>query len=480
MIGELRRFSGALVAMLLALAAIGGVWWTSRPAPPPPPPPAIFRFEKEDLVAFKVDRSDGTVLSFHQRPDGQWEAPDLGWRPSRSMVRRVAHQLHQLAARAEVVKEPGDPALYGLGPDAIRVHLALRDGGSLDLEVGDPNPSSVSWYVRAMPSGTVFIVAKAAVDYFRLPLDSFREDRFATLDADDARAITAVIDGNAMSFERVDEKRWEMLTPTAQPADRDQVRTLLGRVAALRAERFVQDGREGLAALGLDPPRSTISIAFGSAEPVNLWVGDPVEASDPPQVYVYRQEDDATYAARAGFLETWRLSPEAFRDRALVRRSLAEVESATVTVGAEAVTITRSADDWRWPGGGAAPGATPGRVVAAAVGLRARAFPEPEPPDAGMEAPLATVDLAFAGGERTRILLGSRWTIEVDPGPPPPARPGEPPRPSGPRTQARQWVTVGTSGVVEIDGALFDLCEDLVREFRRERQREAERDWTPQ
>jgi hypothetical protein len=392
------------------------------------------------------------------------------------MVRRVAHQLHDLAARAEVVKNPGDPALYGLGPDAIRVRLELRDGTGLDLEVGDPNPSSVSWYVRSLPSGTVFIVAKAAVDYYRLPIDSFREDRFATLDADDAVRIDAVIDGRPMAFERTDPKRWAMITPVAQPADRDQVRTLLGRVAALRADGFVQDGREGLAAFGLDPPRSTLAISFANAEPVTLWVGDPVPDTDPPLVYVHRVEDDATYRARAGFLETWRQSPEAFRDRMLIRRSVDEVRTATVTVGDESVAITRSADDWRWPGGGVAPGATPGRVVSAAAGLRARTFPETPPPDSGLGAPVATVELRFDDGG-ARIALGRAWSVEIDPGPPPPARPGEPPRPTGPRTQQRQWASVDGGPAVEVDGALFDLCEDLVREYRRERQREAERDW---
>jgi hypothetical protein len=211
---------------------------------------------------------------------------------------------------------------------------------------------------------------------------------------------------------------------------------------------------------------------------VTLQVGDPVPDTDPPLVYVYRVEDDATFTARAGFLETWRLPPEEFRDRALVRHALADVVAATVRVGDEEVTIRTSADEWRWPSGGVAPGATPGRVVSAAVGLRAREFPDPPPADPGLDAPAATVDLELNSGERVRILLGKTWEIEVDPGPPPPSRPGEPPRPTGPRKQKRQWAAVADSGPVEVDGALFDVCEDLVREYRRERQREAERDYT--
>lgn len=392
---ELRRFRGAGLAMA-ALLGVGALWWLGDDTPITPErayQPALFQFEKEDVVGITVVRPDRTIAL--AQVDGVWRAQGEPWRPSRSMIRRVAYQIHDLTARAVVADGVTDLDAYGVGDDAITVELALRDGRAVKFAVGDPNPTSVSWYVRPLPGDVVYTVKKAALDYYALSLEEFRERRFAWLDADQADAIDVTIGGEVSRFERVGERKWRMRAPVDQRADTEAIRTMLGRTGALKATQFIEDAPADKAKYGLDAPVAVVVIHQGTGEAVTLEVGALVPDADPPERYVFRVEDDTVYAAKDAFLEAYQHSPEELRDKTLVGRHPWDVRSYRVDRGPESIEITHGKDDWRWPDGSPVPGSTPERVAANATEAEAKAFFDAEVPAAGLTPPWATVTLRF-------------------------------------------------------------------------------------
>ena len=95
-----RRFTGTLVAALLLAAVVLGVrWWEvgQGTATNPSQPPAVFRFDKGEVVGFRVVRDDLDLTV--RREHGVWRALGRSWVPSAAVIRRVAHQLHELDAR---------------------------------------------------------------------------------------------------------------------------------------------------------------------------------------------------------------------------------------------------------------------------------------------------------------------------------------------------------------------------------------------
>jgi hypothetical protein len=145
----------------------------------------------------------------------------------------------------------------------------------------------------------------------------------------------------------------------------------------------------------------------------------------------------------------------------------------TVEAGGESVDLARTTDGWRWPGGAAVSGSTPERLAERASGLTAIAFGADPPYE--LDPPWATVTLTFTGGERVPIELGRKFEVERPAPPPgPPLRPGEPPPPSAPRTEVRRVARVGNEiGVV--GGELGESVDDLMREYGRKRDRDAEK-----
>jgi len=294
------RLRGVSLALGALVVLLWGAWAVERRAAPPAvaAPVAVFRFDEEDLVGFRVERGDETIAV--RRRAGVWEMTGASWRPRLATVRRVAHQLHDLDARATVSE--GDPSVYGLGPDATRVTLLLADGAEHTLRVGDLNPTGVSVYIQPGGSGPIRVVQKAAMDVFSEPILHYREDRITAFDTPDAVALTVTVHGETLRVERTGAASWHQTVPTAQPAPRDAVRRLLGGVAALRVQRFVADAPDDRADWGLAPPLHTLEVVLGSGRVVAVEVGAAVPGADPALRFVYLPADDAVYAVKDGFL----------------------------------------------------------------------------------------------------------------------------------------------------------------------------------
>lgn len=448
----IHRFRGTLLALAALIALLGvAALIELRPASVPDRavPDPIFRFEKEDLVGFVIERP-GERLAIRNE-GGTWTVEGRPWRPNRSMIRRVAHQLHDLDARADVVADTSDPRRYGFGEDATRVEVSLADRRKLGFEVGDPNPTSVSWYMRVTsdgdPNGRIYVVKKSAMDLWRLDAEAFREDRIATFDADEAVRIVATVDGRTVDVERTGEGRYRQRAPVDQPASRDAVRTMLGRISGMRAMGYVADHPTDLARWQLDPPLHRIVVTLDSGETISLRLGAGVPGADPPQRWALLEEDDAVYAIKDGLLDSFRLSDDALRDRELVGRHEWDLETLGVQRGGESVALRRTSDGWRWPDDQAVPGSTPKRVAGRAAELRAVTFPAGPP---ALDPVWATVELGFPDGATTRIDLGAR-------------------------SETEQLARVDGGSVAEVDASLAEAIEDLFREYTRKQDRDADK-----
>ena len=467
----MKRFQGTIIAavvLVLVLIVVASQQKPTRSRDDIRQTPALFSFEKKSLQKVTIERPDLSLELVNQ--DGSWVAVGHPWEPSASMLRRVAHQHHDLTARAVVAEHANAEELdrYGLGDGAITVHLWLEGGEEVQFVAGDPNPSNVSYYIRPLPGDAVYVVKKSALDYFALPLESFREHRVNGFDADDADAIAATVDGRELAVHRTGEKQWSMTAPVAQEADREEVRALLGRISAMKVQRFVADAptEDERAKLGLVPAQHRISVSLSTGRTLTVEVGDAVPG-EPDHVYVYKVEDNAIYEVRNGFLDSYRHEPERYRRKRLFTFDDGAVVRAEVTQAGKTLEIRRTSDGWRWPDDQPISGSTPRRVVGQATDLSARAFLETRPSDAALDPADRRVVLHGADGVLGEIGLGACFEI-----PPPEDMPEEFARP-----EKRCYAAVpGRTETFEISAGLESVIEDLFREHARKADKDEKRD----
>ena len=466
----MKAFRGTIL-LAVVVFAVWGLVKVFDPAPEvlPDSPPQLFVFEKQDVVRVQVDRTgDSLVLA---ETDAGWIIESTGFPASRSMVNRVKHQLHDLTARATVVEDPDEKALYGLSKHGIEVTLTFRDASTLQFLAGDPNPSSVSYYIQPLPGETVYTVKKSAVDYYALTLDEFRERRFASFDSKDADALEADLPGGRkLRFQRVGERLWEMLDPVEMYASRDEIRSLLGRVAALKVRDFVEDlpadGSGDLGRYGLAPPRARFEVRFGSREPLVLLMGSPVtDDEDESHAYFQLEGERTVYTAKQGLLEDYLQDPAEFRLRRFMRTDHSEVSIVELDLQpgpddedlSGQVSLRYMGDVWQWgEDGRPVPGSTPERVAMRTAGVKAEEFVADRPSGLvayGLDQPRARVTLTTEAGDKRTLLLGgrgeSRFTHED-------------------REIERYYAKVeGEQPVYLVDRGVLSVLKDAVREHRR-------------
>jgi hypothetical protein len=479
----MRAFRGTLLAAA-ALVILAVVVLVMRPElleGEPEGPPRLFEFEKHELVRVEVARPDGRTLALAEQ-DGRWTIEGTDFTAGRSMVNRVKHQLHDLTARATVVEDPEQPELYGLGDNAVRVKLEMRDGDSLEFLAGDPNPSSVSYYIQPLPGGVVYTVKKSAVDYYSLTLDEFRERRFATFDSKDATRIQATLrlDGGpaSLDIERVGDREWEMRAPIEMAANDDKVRRLLGRVSALKASDFEElpEGparAERVTDAGLDAPRADITIRFGSRDPLRVQVGADAPSDNRLEelAYMLLDGDDTLYVARRGLLEEFAQDPAELRNRRVVRMKAADVVSVDAWLRADGDDdlegnhgVRFAAEQWLWKDGVPVPGSTPERVARTLADLEVDRFVEDGAADLsgyGLAEPVARVVLTDAEGAERVVLIGIEGEALID-------AEGHP--------RPRRFAAIeGDPAVYLVDDRSLNVVRDLIREGNRKAKKDAEK-----
>lgn len=481
----MKQFRGTLIALALLLAAVGAFFALQPHELTPKERKALkgkeqgvelFNFEKSDLVKVEVSRPDGTIV-LTEKPDGWWIEGDPH-RASKNMVNRVKHQLHDLVARATVVDTPDDPALYGLGASAIHVKLTFRDGSLKEFDAGDPNPSGVSFYIRPTDTGAIYTVKKSAVDYYSLSLSEFRERRFASFDSKDVDALEATLaDGTVLSFQKSGERQWDMLSPKKIPAADDEVRSLMGRVSAMKAIQFIADEPTpaDLAAYGLDKPRLAVLLRFSGREPMTLLVGKPTGEKDGEYSLSYAKlaEESPVYAVRDGLLEDYAQDPEGFRLKRFARvdenKLTTLVATFTPTAPDDAdlagtVTVKQATSRWSWDDGVPVSGSTPRRLASRAADISSDAFVAESAPDAtyGFDKPTVTIQMTTEDGTARTLLVGKAAPPENDPD-------GHP--------RDRWYARVAEFPEVYIvDDGVVDVTKDLMREHGRHARGEAEQE----
>ena len=464
---------------LLVLLIVGALVWVLKPevfVAEPVGTPQLFRFEKHELVRVEVSRSDDSQVILVEE-NGIWKLEGTDHEAGRSMVNRVKHQLHDLTARASVVEQSENLVLYGLGENAIHVVLTMRDGRRVEFDVGDPNPTSVSYYIQPKDSDRIYTVKKAAVDYYSLTLNEFRERRFASFDSKDVTAISAKLtlpDANhTILLERAGDRAWQLKSPLEMDADHDHARRLMGRVSAMKAVRFEAREDGDLARYGLDSPRADITIRFASRPALRIRVGDPAVSDQKHDVlaYMLMDEGDTIYVARSGLLEDFATDPKTLRNRRVVQMNAEDVVAVDAFLRSDGVDdlsgeghIRYAAEQWVWQDGVPVSGSTPKRVARRFAEMQADAFVSENPASLhlyGLDEPRARIELRDREENVRTVLIGDEGEPIVDP--------------DG-NEHPRHYAMVGAQGSVYlVSMGVLEVVRDLVRESGRKDARDLEK-----
>jgi hypothetical protein len=138
---------------------------------------------------------------------------------------------------------------------------------------------------------------------------------------------------------------WRLTTPNDVPAATSEVETLLTSLESLEIEEVVAEQPARLADYGLEPPRSTITLAVDGSAPITVLLGE--KTPDATAVYAKLGSQArllAVPAFQAGGLEK---KPFDLRDREVLHAQREDVQRLEVSGPEGTYTLVKGAkDDW--------------------------------------------------------------------------------------------------------------------------------------
>lgn len=396
----------------------------------------LLQFTTEDVRALTITDADGTIAL--ARTDDTWRitAPHQ-LAADQTAVDGIVNRLQSADQERLVEEAPDDLGRFGLAEPGLTVSLELADGTHHELAFGDGTPVGFNVFVKRGDGEAVYIAAASIKDAVGKSLFDLRDRKvMAFTDADVARveiegeALTATVERQPDRGDGID--RWALSAPLAAPADAQTVSGLLQRLRTSNAVAFAADEPtdEQIAEFGLDRPSVTVRLWTGDDAAHTLLIGG--EATEPAGRYARRAGSDAIMVVPANLVSGLPASVTALRNRTVVEFARDRVNGIALDNGDDGVRLEKDGADWhiRAPRALDGDAGAVSSLLTAALGLRARAFPEGDPDGArfGFGDPHRRVSFALEAlpgeaseegqpAETVTLLVGAATEVDAAAGP---------------------------------------------------------------
>jgi hypothetical protein len=224
------------------------------------------------------------------------------------------------------------------GETVLRLGAEVPTGGELIASVGDD----------------VYVVADTILTQVDREPGSWRDRQLfrASRDAISRLTLTGPPGGPVVLAQK--GGAFQLERPLADRADREVTDDLYADLSGLTAEKFIDEKALTPAALGLQPPRAVVDVAFGKGEPMRIEIGGPVDAAavapsapGQPPAAVYARIGSQLFETRTRLATTAVRPPADWRARGLSALEVYQVESATVRDDKGSLRLTRAGTDWK-------------------------------------------------------------------------------------------------------------------------------------
>ena len=434
-----------LLAVVLALGAF--IWFYERKLPSSEERATlgkkVLELDKAEVTAVAIDSPKGKIRlertggGAAQGKEGEPapEAPAVEWRIVQPLAARadsfaVDRLLDGLAALEKTrTLDDVDPKAVGLDKPRAVVRLTTKTGEKV-LQLGAEVPPGGSLIAAVPGRKGAYVVGDAILSEVDKGPGEWRDRLVFRGDRERIRSITLTgAAGGPVVLARRADGFW-IERPFADRADHDLVDGLLSDLTGLTADRFL-DGSRPPAALGLQPPRATVDVAFsGVTPPVRIELGTAVMTGEagaaapegqPSGEVGYARAGDVTFEVRTRLGESALRAPADWRALQLSAFEVHQVDSATVRDDRTALELTRADTDWK-RGGTLISYLPVSDLLFAVIGARAERLLTPAEArslHAGSPTPLLTFEL------RTKDMGNETLTLY------PPVQGGVPARASG-------------------------------------------------
>jgi hypothetical protein len=336
------------------------------------------RLERADRIFGEIDGAEMASLELRTshgpirlvRADDNWRLVEpIDYPADASAVRSLVDAVAGLDAERTLPPDEVDMGDYGLVEPALSLVLVAEDGRRFSLDVGDETPLGSNRAVRRDADEEIVICSGAFVASLDREIDEWRSRDVVDLFEHDLSSVEIATADDRILVEK-ENGRWQLRTPVADLADREQMQSLVSELNALRVSEFMSVD-EGLGGLDLEQPDYRVVLTPAESDEsvtLELWS----EATEGAGSMVCRRNDIDLFRVPDSIAARLGKAPVLWRSEKVWPLTSWDVARVEIE-GAEGTTVLREIDGmWRLDDGSEADGAEVRRRLNALADLVAR------------------------------------------------------------------------------------------------------------
>jgi hypothetical protein len=230
---------GLMVAVVVLGVLSGVLYWSQHRKPAednaalPPTGPAILKINPLDVTELTIKQNGPVTV---EKTNGKWQITQPKSYPAdQEAVAGVLSALSALNADRVVDEKPSDRKQYGLDPAAAELDITGKGHATQQLLLGDDTPSGGDAYAELAGDPKVFTIAGYNKTSLEKSLNDLRDKSLVTLNADKVSRVELLKKGQDIEFDRTKDG-WQILKPSASPADASAVNELVRNVTGARMD----------------------------------------------------------------------------------------------------------------------------------------------------------------------------------------------------------------------------------------------------
>ncbi len=303
----------------------------------------LFQFEKEEVNSISLVRGDGPIIL--KKENGGWKlvAP-IEAKVDEAAVEGLVSELSSTQVERSLEPDLVDWKDYGLEDPNLKIAMGLKDGRSLDLELGDKDFNQSSVFGRIPHLAKVLVLPTLLHTTVDKELFDFRDKSVLDFDREQVREVRVRSRRKTYRLQKEGED-WSVREPIQARADRSEIRSFLSDLEFARVEEFLERGADRLKTYGLNAPSSRVDLYLGENRArKTLLVGKQVGA----QFYAKDDSGADVFKIKEDLVAKLNLDLSKLRDRKMARFERDEVKRVEVRLPDREFQFARDSEDqWR-------------------------------------------------------------------------------------------------------------------------------------
>ena len=308
-----------------------------------------FRFDPARVDRLIIETDD---LAIECRLEGrQWRlVRPIAARADPIAIERLLGALQELP-RGDILLPPrrADDAYAPYGLDVPRATLSIIEGSATNrILIGRRTPLGDGVYVRQSDQAGLARLDPSLLDLLPASADALRDRSLLSGTPADVARLDIRSPSGYLQLARAEHNGWRLFQPFAARADSAAVASLVEKLLACSAARFVQDVVSDLSPYGLDSQSAVTAVLntdSGDGSQM-LSFGDPLP-NEPAWVYARLQAENSIVAVPAEVRQALLVRPDDLRDRRLPGLDPGSIQDLRIEA-AETVLELRQDDEDAW------------------------------------------------------------------------------------------------------------------------------------